>query len=120
MALILTGGCQPEETLGSDDPPALKLEGTMDPQFVGVWKSDDKASTYTLKEDGSYSLRSNRKTQQGAFEIKVDGGWRLNGEKLLFEDASKNVVPYDFKLEGKKLTLISSGTLKNRTVLQKE
>jgi len=117
--LILLASCQSSVEPEEFDPSSVKLEGSPDPKFVGTWESD-KGATYVFKEDGSYSLRNNVKAQQGNFEIKVDAQWRLNGDKLLLEDASKLVVPYQFKLDGTALTLTSTGVSKMQTVLKKK
>lgn len=112
-------GCQPGDEAEEFDPASVKLEGSPDPRFVGTWEST-KGAAYTFKEDGSYSLRSSVKAQQGSFDIKVDAEWRLNGDKLLVEDAGKLVVPYSYKLEGTTLTLTSLGSSKMQTVLKKK
>lgn len=112
-------GCSAPVEEAEFDPSQIKLEGEPDPALEGTWKSKTGA-TYVFKGDGSYSLRSDVKTQQGAFEVKVDAQWRRSGTRILLEDSSKMVVPYEFKLEGSKLTLASTGASKTTTVLTKQ
>lgn len=117
--LAFTVGCNTSAEEAEFDPASVKLEGEPDPTIAGTWKAGTGA-TYIFNPDGSYSLRSDVKTQQGAFEVKVDAQWRRNGTRILLEDASKLVVPYEYKLDGNKLTLTSTGNSKTTTVLTKQ
>lgn len=117
--LVASIACSPPVEEAEFDPTQVKLEGEPDPAIAGTWKSKTGA-IYTFNKDGSYSLRSDVKTQQGAFEVKVDAQWRRAGTRILLEDASKLVVPYEFKLEGNKLTLSSTGSTKITTELTKQ
>lgn len=120
LALLVSSlACSPSAEEPEFDPSQVKLEGEPDPAMAGTWKSKTGA-TYVFNKDGSYSLRSDVKTQQGAFEIKVDAQWRRSGTRILLEDSSKLVVPYEYKLEGNKLTLSSTGSSKITTVLTKQ
>lgn len=58
-------------------------------------------------------MESKVKGRQGPMEMKVDVRWRLNKDHVLLEDTSKNVVPYFYRLDGNKLTLALTGSLKN-------
>lgn len=120
LALIISAaGCSAPVEEAEFDPSQVKLEGEADPALVGTWKSKTGA-TYVFDIDGTYSLRSDVKTQQGAFEVKVDAKWRKKGTRILLEDASKLVVPYEYQLKGNKLTLVSTGATKITTDLTKQ
>lgn len=118
---LLCGACKGSDDDGSESKPtAIPLEGSIDPKLVGTWTSQVSNSTYTFSDKGTYHMESKVKGRQGAMEMKVDGRWRLNKDRVLLEDTSKNVVPYSFKLEGNKLTLALTGSLKNEIVLTKK
>lgn len=116
-------GCQsPEEEITSSTATSVPFDGRPDPRFVGDWKSADKSADYLFGADGMYHLNKKVAARQGNFQIKVDARWCLNkaGDRILMEDAAKNVVPYTYQLEGNKLTLALTGSLKNETVLFKQ
>lgn len=72
--------------------------------------------------NGTYQLHSRVKMPGGPGMIDADskGEWRLKDKQLIFKDAQGNVVPYDYTLEGDTLTFVSTGKMKNKTVLKKQ
>ena len=121
--LVVVSGCAPAtDELVPADKPAVAFKGEADKKFVGVWKSTTVDSTYKLSADGAYQLHSRVKMPGGPGMIDADsaGEWRLDGDKLLFKDAQGNVVPYEYKLDGDNLSLISTGKMKNKTELKKQ
>jgi hypothetical protein len=118
--LAVAFGCTPaDESAPELERPKTEWKGEIDDRFVSVW-STDSGSTYTLTDDGGFHLEGVVKTQGGEFKNDVRGKWLVDGEKMLFQDASGNVVPYMMKLNGDTLTLTTVGTLKKATVLKRK
>jgi hypothetical protein len=120
--IIFSIGCSgnTESAEGPPEPTKVPFVGEPEPRFVGTWKLDGKDSTYTIRKDGTYSFKGMVSTQGGSFENKFDGEWKANDGQLLFKDGQGAVVPYNYKLEGNKLTLTLTGTMKRETVLLKQ
>lgn len=119
IASILSFGCAPSDETVEEKPPVV-FQGKADPRFFGSWKADGSGSIYTFNEDGSYKLSGRVKTQGGSFDNNSAGSWLVDGEKLLIKDQNGNVVPYAVELKGKTLSLSLTGSLKNKTVLNKQ
>jgi len=99
----------------------IAFEGAPDPKFAGTWKTEDGVSTYTIKADGSYELASKiQVAKQKPIDSHLTGNWAVKADQMLFKDQSGNVSGYTFALEGTKLTLVSNGTLKAKTVMDKQ
>ena len=117
-ALFLLAGCSdPDEGLEPAAPPPVAFEGKPDARFVGTWKVKGRDSTYILKKDGSYSFKGKVSTPSGVIDNSFEATWLTNGDKLLLKDASGNVTPYLFNLEGSSLKLTTTGSLKHETVM---
>lgn len=112
-------GCAPSEEVPDEKPP-VAFQGKMDSRLLGKWKAEGSGSLYEFKEDGSYQLTGKVKTQGGTFDNNVVGSWLVDGEKLLIKDKAGNVVPYAIALKGSQLSLSLTGSLKNKTVLNKQ
>lgn len=119
VAFALGFGCAPSDETVEEKPPVV-FQGKMDSRFYGSWKADASGSIYTFNEDGSYKLSGKVKTQGGSFDNNSSGSWLVDGEKLLIKDQNGNVVPYAVELKGKTLSLSLTGSLKNKTVLNKQ
>ncbi|HEY0866446.1 MAG TPA: hypothetical protein VGE01_03660 [Fimbriimonas sp.] len=117
LVVIVSAGCMAPDDATTAEKPALLFEGLPDSRFVGTWKSDTGNSTYNLKEDGSYHIKSKVTNRGQTFDTESDGEWRAKEDRLLFKDPQGNVVPYLFKLDGRKLTLTMTGSMKGETVL---
>ncbi len=114
----LLAGCQGSEDEGGvPEKPPVAFEGKTDPRFEGKWKTADGKSTYDIRRDGTYSFNGKVSTQGGTFDNKFEGAWLIKEELMLFKDGQGNVVPYKFTLDGNKLTLALTGSLKRESVL---
>lgn len=122
VALGLTVvGCQNEADGGDvSEKPKIAFDGKPDARFAGKWISADKKSHYDLKADGTYVLDGTVTTPGGEIKNKVSAKWCVKDTDLLFTDASGNVTPYLYKLEGNALTLTTKGSLKMNTELKRE
>jgi len=121
--VIVAAGCAPPaEEITTVDSTKVAFEGAPDERFVGAWKSTSSDSTYTMSINGTYQLHSRVKMPGGPGMIDADskGEWRLKDKQLIFKDGQGNVVPYDYTLEGDTLTFVSTGKMKNKTVLKKQ
>lgn len=112
-------GCAPSEEVADEKPP-VAFQGKMDSRLLGKWKAEGSGSIYEFKEDGSYHLTGKVTTQGGTFDNNVVGSWLVDGEKLLIKDKAGNVVPYAIELKNTQLSLSLTGSLKNKTVLNKQ
>lgn len=112
-------GCSPSEEV-TDEKPPVAFQGKTDSRLLGKWKAEGSGSIYEFNEDGSFKLSGKVSTQGGTFENNVTGSWLVDGEKVLIKDQSGNVVPYAIDLKGSQLNLSLTGSLKNKTVLNKQ
>jgi hypothetical protein len=119
LSVGLGTGCEPEESAPTGPPP-VAFVGKVDESLVGTWKTENKKSTYDISKDGAYKLEATITTPGGKMDTKSSGQWLVNGDLLLFKDEKGNVAKYLWKLDGKKLTLSLTGSLKRDTVLLRQ
>ena len=119
-ATFVLTGCTSgdEETL--TEPPKVAFSGTPDPEVAGVWKNEKGTSTYRLDKSGTYLLESKVPTPGGSMDTKSEGQWSTDAGKFLMKDKAGNVVAYTMTLKGSTMTLTTTGSLKNVTVLTKQ
>ena len=117
LALFGSWGCGPGT--GSDELSAAmpKFEGKVDERFVGHWKTSDERSKYEFSKDGRYSLESKVRTPNGTLDTKSAGDWLISDDRFLIRDANGNIASYRWTIQGGKLKLALTGSLKNETVL---
>ncbi len=123
FALAITGCTKrkDEDVLDDTDRPKVVFEGTADAKYSGTWKTEDRISVYKLAADGGYVLDSNI-PMKGSSPMKTHsiGNWAVNADHLLFKDAQGNVASYLYELKGQRLTLTTSGTLKGKTIMDRQ
>jgi hypothetical protein len=121
-AVLFAAGCAGDDSddIALTEKPPVAFDGKPDSRFAAVWKTANGASTYTLKEDGGYTIEGKVQTPGGSFDNKSAGSWGAKDDVLLFKDEKGNVVPYRYALEGKKLKLTLTGSLKRETVLVRQ
>lgn len=121
LGLLLVGllaGCSPGDEGAA---PALKaLDGKPDARFAGVWKTESGASTYTFAENGDYDLKARITTPNGPMDTESRGSWSVKGDKFFIKDPGGNIVGYEHDLQGDRLTLTLTGSLRNATVLLRQ
>ncbi|CAN5411545.1 hypothetical protein BH11ARM1_BH11ARM1_03210 [soil metagenome] len=121
LALLL-GACasNPDEAEDIDSKP-VAFSGKVDPQFVGTWKTTNNISVYHLEKDGTYKLDSKVQVSKGpTINSHLEGKWLVDSDRMLFKDAQGNVVPYTLKLTDKTLELTLTGSMKNKTTLERQ
>jgi hypothetical protein len=119
-AALSTVGCNKED-LDEVEKPPLAFEGKPEPKFAATWKTPDGNSTYQFADDGKYILDSLVSVKgQSRMKTHSEGEWKVNGDRMLFRDQSGNVVPYAYEMKDKTLTLTLTGSMKNKTVLNKQ
>lgn len=99
---------------------AIPFEGSVDPKFVGKWKSPDRDSRYEFLKDGKYVADSIIQVK-GRDPIKshLEGQWKVSNDRMLFRDAAGTVVPYIYTLKGDELELSLTGKMKTKTRLRR-
>ena len=102
---VIAIGCNSSDEQVDVVPETVKLEGTIQPDLVGVWKSADGTSTLTLKEDGSSipeTLVNVRGTEQNN---KAEGQWRASESDVRFErkmaGGTSSVIKYSYRMPTK-------------------
>lgn len=114
-------GCKTPEPEVEVEQPKLAFEGAPDPKYAGTWKTDDGISTYVLEAAGTYKLSSKVQIQgQKPMFSNLKGNWCIDGDRMLFRDQSAQVSGYSYELKANKLTLISTGYLKSKTVMTRQ
>ncbi len=108
------GGCKGS---GGDTITAIphrkvvQFQGSIDPQYVGSWKSKSGAQL-KLDKDGTASIVSTAATPHGTVSHVLSGKWLLSGQNLLLQyTQQQTVVTIQSKaeLKGSSLTLIQAG-----------
>jgi|GEM_PF-1913544 len=124
VALLVGFGvtaCAPsDEDAAGAETPVVTMAGKPEPKLTGTWVTANGQSTYRMKDDGSFHLKSKITNAGGVINSESDGQWSANEDKLYFKGASGFVAEYGFKLDGAKLTMVSTGSAKNETVLNKQ
>jgi hypothetical protein len=99
---VVMVGCNASDEQVDVVPEAVKLEGTVQPALVGVWKSADGTSTLTLKEDGSSITETKVNVRGTEQNNKAEGQWRASDTDVRFErqDAggASSVIKYQYRL----------------------
>ena len=102
MLGVVMVGCNSSDEQVDVVPEAVKLEGTIQPSLVGVWKSADGTSTLTLKEDGSSITETKVNVRGTEQNNKSEGQWRASESDVRFErkDAggASSVIKYQYRL----------------------
>ena len=120
LSLLVTG-CQKEADDVDKEKPPVAFEGSPDAKYAGTWKTEDGVSTYILDGAGTYKLSSKIQIKgQEPMTSHLTGQWAINGDKMLFKDQSANVAAYAFEFQGNKLTLTSTGSLKAKTIMDRQ
>lgn len=120
LVVFISGGCQPTSAdVEEPQKPPVAFQGKPDAKFVGTWKTVDKRSVYSFKADGAYTIKTHVNTPGGGMDTQTDGSWLADAEHFLMKDKAGNVVPYNFKVEGNKLSLSLTGSMKRETVMVK-
>lgn len=118
IACLFIHGCQQAET--EPNQPVTAFEGSVDSRFVGEWKTENGQSSYTLKPDGSFQLKSKVSTPGGTMNTESKGSWLVKDDRMLFKGADGLVAAYRHSLSGNRLTLSLTGKMKRQTVLIKQ
>lgn len=100
----LLSGCNGDSDV-YEPPATFTLQGKPDPKFVGNWVATAGNSKYDIKADGMYNFKGVAVTRQGTFNSDYNAKWSVDGDKIYFEDQSKNVACYIFTLDKDKLEL---------------
>ncbi|HVL38014.1 MAG TPA: hypothetical protein VM328_01360 [Fimbriimonadaceae bacterium] len=120
LALLMMGCGSSSDDLVEAEKPPVAFEGKPDERLVGKWQVPADSSTYTFNQDGTYDFVGKVSTRGGSFDNKFTGAWLVKDDRVLFKDAQGNVVPYVFRIEGDRLTLSLTGSLKNETVMVRQ
>jgi len=117
----LIAGCAKEDD-GESAPekPKIAFEGKPDPALVGFWKQDTRDASYNIKADGTFDYKGKVATPGGTIDASFSAPWLVNGDLVLFKDQLGNVSQYKYKIEGDKLTLSRTGSIKLDTVFHKK
>lgn len=118
MGLALLGcGPSEDETLNIETRK-FAFEGQPDPALAGTYKTKD-GTVYVLEKDGDFRFDGKTSTPSGVRATHGEGVWARKDDRLLFKDAN-GVVPYNYVLKGKDLTLSLTGKMKNETVFTRQ
>ena len=121
--VLLTVGCkQGDAEILEDTTPKVVFAGAPDAKFAGTWKTEDGVSVYYLDRSGAYKLESKIQIphQKKPMLTHLSGSWAIAGDRMLFKDQAGNVAGYAFESTPTKLTLISTGTLKAKTIMDRQ
>ncbi|MBS1707765.1 MAG: hypothetical protein JSS65_03485 [Armatimonadetes bacterium] len=119
---LLLCGCNGAANEEAPEPkkPVVLFEGSIDKAMVGTWKAEGVDQTYKFFEDGTFTMDQTIRVPKGdPMTTHTKGEWRHNGDKVVIKDAQKNIVPYACKLDGDKMELSLTGSLKVTTKLKK-
>ena len=111
-AAVISGslcGCSGTSDDEYTPPAANKISGKPDPSLAGEWKSTQGKSDYNLRADGTFDFDGVAVTRQGKFNSHYTAKWSVDGDKIFFEDESKNVSCYIYKAMGDKMELRGKG-----------
>lgn len=112
MAMTSSVGCTREDEGETAEKPPIPFEGKPDAKFVGFWKQTNRDASYDIKPDGTFDYKGKVSTPGGVIDTSFSSTWLVNGDRMLLKDQSGNVTQYKHKLEGNKLTLSSTGSMK--------
>ena len=112
-ALTASAGCAKNDDgdVATEKLP-IAFEGKPDEKFVGFWKQTNRDASYDLHADGTFNYKGKVSTPGGVIDTSFSSSWLVNGDRMLLKDQSGNVTEYKHKLEGNKLTLSGTGSMK--------
>jgi hypothetical protein len=120
LFVLPIAGCHDDVEVIEPETASRAFEGSPDPKFAGVWKTENGVSVYNIAKGGTYQLESKIRVQgKKPFLSHLTGQWAVKGDKMLFKDQSGMVSSYRCSLEGNKLTLTTGGSLKAKTVMDR-
>jgi len=117
--LVMAAGCKPAPSETDDTPPkpaAVAFEGTVDPKFVGTWKTAKETSCLDLRKDGSAQILSAHPSPRGIVKSTLEGSWLVSGGDLLLRytvpHQTETIVKYPATLSGNKMILVQGSKSK--------
>lgn len=112
FAVAASFGCTREDEGETPEKPPIPFEGKPDAKFVGLWKQTNRDASYDLHADGTFNYKGKVSTPGGVIDTSFSSTWLVNGDRMLLKDQAGNVTQYKHKLEGNKLTLSGTGSMK--------